>query len=254
MNKVSQLLLLAVMVLAACSKKTTVTTTSTPSTYVPVASVAIEEVNFDYLHGKARMVFKEGNNEREVRANIRIRKDSVIWMNFDVVGIQGGRVLINKDSITVINNVKKEYYVFSYGDLSKKFRFDINYDAIQSVMLGNLIHPKSERDSVEQKSATLLLSQNSGTVQILNFISAANMKIQKVELKETNTHNAVTINYGNFQPVGDKLFPYDDTITIFYKTAAGLLNTAIIFEYTKAEVGDKQLRFPFNIPKKYERK
>jgi hypothetical protein len=113
---------------------------------------------------------------------------------------------------------------------------------------------RTEGDSVEEKSATYLLKQTSGHVEILNFISAATMKIQKVEMKENNSHNSVTLNYGNFQPIGNKSFPYDGTINVFYKTVGGLLNTTIIFEYTKAEVGDKELKFPFNIPKRYDRR
>jgi hypothetical protein len=175
-------------------------------------------------------------------------------MNFTVIGVQGGRALINQDSITIISSVKKEYYVFDYTELSKKFNFEVNYKVIQSAMLGNLIMSRSEKDSVEEKTATYLLKQSSGHVEILNFISSATMKIQKVEMKENDSHNSVTINYGNFQPVGDKMFPYDGTINVFYKTAAGLLNTTIILEYTKAEVGDKELKFPFNIPKKYDRR
>jgi hypothetical protein len=80
------------------------------------------------------------------------------------------------------------------------------------------------------------------------------MKIEKVELREGDTHNSLIINYSNFQPVDNKVFPFDGTISLFYKTAAGLLNTTIIFEYSKAEVGDKELKFPFNIPKKYDRR
>ncbi len=248
-NRHSLFLLALAFVVIACSKKTT-------PTVVPIASsaLAIEQIDFEYLHGKARMVLKDGNKEQEVKANIRVRKDSVIWMNFTVIGVQGGRALINKDSITIISNVDKEYFVFDYKELSKRFNFDINYQVIQSAMLGNLLMERKAADTVEQKSATYLLSQSSGNVDVLNYISAATMKIQKVELKESDTHNSLSINYGDFQPVGNKLFPYNGTINLFYKTAAGLLNTTIIFEYTKAEVGDKELRFPFNIPKKYDRR
>ncbi|MCK6616150.1 MAG: DUF4292 domain-containing protein [Cyclobacteriaceae bacterium] len=237
------------VLLASCSKK------AVPITSVsPKELLAIEEIDFDYFHGKARMVLKDGNKEREVKANIRVRKDSVIWMNFTVIGVQGGRVLINKDSITVISNVDKEYYVFDYNELSKRFNFNVTYQVIQSAFLGNLLINRNETDEVEQKSATFLLKQSSGTVDVLNYISATTMKIQKVELKENNTHNTLTINYGNFQPVGNKVFPYNGTITLLYKSPTGLLNTTIIFEYNKAEVGDKELKFPFNIPKKYDRR
>lgn len=252
MNNRLRLLFLSLpltLLLSACSKKIVA-----PVTTIPSSTLAIEEIDFEYLHGKARMVLKDGNKEREVKASIRVRKDSVIWMNFTVIGVQGGRALINKDSITLISNVDKEYYVFDFKELSKRFNFEINYQVIQSAMLGNLLMTRSDQDSVEEKSATYLLKQSSGPVQVLNYISAASMKIQKVELKESDTHNSLTINYGDFQPVGNRMFPYNGTISLFYKTAAGLLNTTIIFEYSKAEVGDKELKFPFNIPKKYDRR
>lgn len=251
MNKRLWLLLGVVfMLLAACSKKTTTLTDRA----TPKSTLAIEEIDFEYFQGKSRMVLKDGNKEREVKAVMRVRKDSVIWMNFTVIGVQGGRVLINQDSITIISNVDKEYYVFDYAELSKRFNFEINYKVIQAAFLGNMLMARKEDDEVDQKSLTFLLKQSSGTVDVMNYISANTMKIQKVELKENDTHNSLTINYGNFQPVGGKSFPYNATISLLYKTAAGLLNTSIIFEYNKAEVGDKELKFPFNIPKKYDRR
>ncbi|QLH32724.1 MAG: DUF4292 domain-containing protein [Cyclobacteriaceae bacterium] len=54
-------------------------------------TIDIEEIDFGYMHGKARMVLRDEKREREVKANIRIRKDSVIWMTFSVVGVQGER-------------------------------------------------------------------------------------------------------------------------------------------------------------------
>ncbi len=242
-------LLIAPFFLASCSKKIFHQFGGAPK-----ESLIIEEIDFEYFHGKAHMVLKEGQKEREVKANIRVRKDSVIWMNFTVIGVQGGRVLINKDSITVISNVDKEYYVFDYAELSRRFKFEVNYQVIQSAFLGNLLVIRKDEDEVEQKSATFLLKQSSGSIEVLNYISATTMKIQKVEMKETDTHNTLTINYGNFQPVGNKAFPYNGTITLLYKSASGLLNTTIILEYNKAEVGDKELKFPFTIPKKYERR
>lgn len=248
-------LLLLVLASAGCSKKITTSTVSKPVTdIIPNDSLSIEEIDFEYLHGKGRMVLKDGNKENEVKANIRVRKDSVIWMNFTVIGVQGGRALINRDSITIMNNVKNEYFVFDYKELSKKFKLEINYDMIQAAMLGNLLLPRSAQDTVERKTASYLLNQQSKAIDVLNYISASTMKIQKVELKENNTHNSLVINYGNFQPLDTKLFPYDGTIQLFYQAPAGLLNTTIIFEYNKVEVGDKELKFPFNIPKKYDRR
>lgn len=238
-----------IVLATGCSKKVTAPTISTPKT-----TLNIEEIDFDYFQGKARMILRDANKEREVKATIRVRKDSVIWMQFNVIGIQGGKALINKDSITIVSTVDKEYYVFDYAELSKRFNFNINYGVIQSAMLGNPIIARSDDDQAVQESSMYLLKQQVGTINVVNYVNAASMKIEKVELKEGNSSNSLIVNYSNFQPVGDKVFPYNGTINLFYKTLSGLLNTTIIFEYNKAEVGTRELKFPFNIPKRYERR
>ena len=242
-------LFISLLVLSACSKKTI-----GPLTGNPTATLNIESIDFEYFHGKARMVLRDANKEREVKANIRVRKDSVIWMTFSVIGVQGGKALINKDSITIVSTIDKEYFVFDYAELSKRFNFPINYDVIQASLLGNPLLKRSETDVIEQLTSMYLLKQKTGTVDVVNFVNSAASKIEKIELKESDSNNTLNISYSNFQPVGNKLFPYNGTISLFYKAPSGLLNTTIIFEYNKAEVGDRELRFPFNIPKKYDRR
>jgi hypothetical protein len=121
-------------------------------------------------------------------------------------------------------------------------------------MLGNLITPRSDSDVVTQEATMFILKQQAGSVSVTNFINAASHKVEKIELKENRNSNSLVVNYSNFQPVGNKVFPYNGTINLFYKTLAGVLNTTVIFEYNKAEVGDRELKFPFNIPKRYARR
>jgi hypothetical protein len=243
------LLLVVLAFGVSCSKKTI---PSTPG--IPKSALNVEEIDFEYFHGKARMILRDANKEREVKAVIRVRKDSVIWMNFTVLGMQGGKALINKDSITILSNVDKEYFSFDYRELSRRFNIEINYEIIQAAMLGNTIIPRKETDEVVPESTMFLLKQQAGNVSVVNYVNAASQKIEKVEMKEGNSSNSLIINYSNFTPVGNKVFPYNGTINLFYKAVAGLLNTTIIFEYNKAEVGDRELKFPFNIPKRYERR
>src|SRR5690606_28484901 len=183
------------------------------------------EFNFESFQGKARMILRDANKERDVKANIRIRKDSVIWMSFNVVGIQGGKALINKDSITIVSTVDKEYYVFEYRELSDRFNMEITYDKIQAAMLGNLLIPRQSDEEVVRESSMYLLKQQAGDINVVNYVNAASMKVEKVELKEGNSTNSLVINYSNFQPVGDMFFPYNGTINLFYQTPAGQLNT-----------------------------
>jgi hypothetical protein len=233
----------------SCSKKVTaVTTTPSPAT------VDVQEINFGYMHGKARMVYKDDKKEREVKAHVRIRKDSVIWMTFTVVGVQGGKALINKDSITIVSTMDREYYVFDYAELTKRFHFTVNYQVIESAILGNLLQQKKGNDIITSSGNYDILAQAQGDVLIKNSINRTSKKIEKVELVEPASGNTLNISYSDFQPLGDRSFPYNGVISVMYKSLNGMINNTINVEFNKAEVGDKELKFPFNIPRKYDRR
>ena len=242
-------ILLGSALLSACSKKIAPTIDGELS-----KSLSIQEIDFEYLQGKARINYNDGKSDREVKANIRVRKDSVIWMTLSVIGVQGGKALINKDSITIVSTVDKEYFVFDYNELSERFNFKIDYQVVQAAFLGNLILPRSNQDKVERHTSYDLLEQRNGTVLIKNFINASISKIERVELTEEDTKNSIVLNYTNFQAIEDKIFPYNGVINLYYKTPGGVINNVITFEYNKAEVGGKELKFPFNIPRKYDKR
>lgn len=249
--RLNRLLLIGVLALLSisCSKRVT-----PPSVPEPPKNINIQEIDFEYFHGKARINVRDDKKERDVKANIRIRKDSVIWMDISVVGVSGARALVNRDSITIRSNVDKEYFVFEFTEMTKRFNFDLNYRIVQAALLGNLIYDRRPEDAVTGDGTYNILEQKLGTVTIKNFINIASSKLERVELKELDTSNSLVITYNNFQTVGTKVFPYNGFIEILYKTPGGVIKNTMQFEWSKAEVGDRELRFPFNIPKKYERR
>ena len=242
------IIILFLALLSACSKKVL------PTVAPPPATIDIQEIDFEYFHGKARLNFRDNTREREVKATIRIRKDSVIWMTFSVIGVHGGKALINKDSITIVSSVNKEYYVFDYVELSRRFNFKIDFYVIQAAMLGNPIMSKGSGDEITVEETYNRLSQKQGTTSIKNLINKTSKKLEMVELRESTTGNSLKVDYSDFQAVGEKLFPFKSVIDLLYKNPTGLINNTIVIEYNKAEVGDKALRFPFNIPKRYDRR
>src|SRR5258708_14759550 len=123
------------------------------------------------MQGKAKLVFRDNAKEREVKANIRIRKDSAIWMKLHVLGIQGGAVLINKDSITIVSDLQKEYYVFDYAELSKRFNFKVNYHVIQAALLGNLLISKRPNDKIGEDTFFKKLIQKEDSITVQSLIN-----------------------------------------------------------------------------------
>ena len=211
----------------------------------------INEMDFDYFQGKTRIAFKDPDNEIDAKATVRIRKDSIIWMNFSSAGITGVRCLINHDSITVLNALKKEYYTFSYPELSQRFNFRIDFETIQAAALGNLLINRKQTDLASERDTFLVLKQKEGMINVENYIDRDTHKITKVDLNETTSNNSASISYNNFRTVNDQYFPFSGLITLFYKAQNTTLNTTLEFEYSKAEIIDRELKFPFKIPKKY---
>lgn len=251
MNKpwLTPLLFILLVGTTACSKKSLVLDAKKGGT-----AVAVNEIDFNYFSGKAKINYKDEKYDVKAKANIRIKKDSVIWMTLSAVGIPGGRCIINQDSITILNILKKEYYVFDYPELSELFGFEVSFEAIQAVTLGNLIQLRDHSDQLEHAPDALVLRQQSGTVTIDNYINPSTLKIEKVSMQEYVSKNTADIQYMNFQPIGSNAFPYSGIISLFYVAKSGRLSTKIEFEFSRAQIEEKELRFPFNIPKKYERK
>jgi hypothetical protein len=247
--KILSCLIFSSIFLLNCSKKVL------PPISSMATSTEIQEIDFEYLQGKGRINYRDAKGERDVKTTVRVHKDSIIWISFSVIGLQGGRVLINKDSITIVNSIDKEYFVFTYEELSKRFNFKMDYAAVQSAMLGNLIEPRMSSDKIKRESGFDVLEQTQNSVTIKNYINTASTKLEKVEFLESNTNNTISIQYSNFQPLAEKLFPYNGIINIFYKTPSGVvINNGVMFEYARLDVGDEQLNFPFTIPRKYERR
>lgn len=244
------LLILSSILISSCSKNLT----GIRWNFLDKNKLDVQEVDFEYFSGKAKINYKDDELDIKARANVRIKKDSAIWIAFSAIGIQGARCMITQDSITIMNLVKKEYYVFYYDSLSNQFNFDVNFDAIQSVALGNLIVDRKKEDAVVKEGEFYMLQQRSDSVAINNYVNQRTMKIERVEMLEIPSKNSAVIRYYDYGMVQEHAFPFSAIISLFYKANGKTLNTVIEFEYNKAEIEEKPIKFPFSIPKKYDRK
>ena len=244
-------LLLLTSIISSCTRNLFVSALETES-----GTLEVQEFHFDYMKAKAKFRYDDGKNNLKATAHIRIKKDSLIWMSISAtLGIEAARVMIAKDSMMVIDRLNKQYTILNYQDLSEKYNFRIDYDLLQSVLLGNLSSPIEKEDKVTKQPSHFLVLQDRGDVRMENYISLETMKLERAQWLDIPTNNTLTINYTNFQMIDQAIFPYENQIILKYKgTGTTSKNTQINIDYNKAEVTDKKEKFPFNIPQKYERK
>ncbi|MEQ8687775.1 MAG: DUF4292 domain-containing protein [Imperialibacter sp.] len=219
----------------------------------------VQEINFDYFSTKTKINYTEGDNKINASANIRIRKDSIIWFSLTpALGIEAARGIITKDSLVVVDRLNKVYFVYTYASLSEKYNFNIDYQLLEAIFLGNPPRNIKENERVVREADYAMVEQKEGEVTFNNYISTKTSKLEKLSIVDLPTTNTLNITYSDFQVVDEfHIFPFQSLISLVYNKpgTAEAFNTQIEIEHNKAEVEDgKKMKFPFNIPQKYERK
>lgn len=217
-----------------------------------IAKFNVQDIDFKYFSAKAKVDFNGQNGT----LHFRMKKDSLIWVSIGGFGIEVTRMLIRPDSIFVIDRLKKENQFTAYGinELNDKFDLDLSFKNIQAIILGNLPYAKSSRDKLTKHLTEFyLLQQSRGSLKIENYVKIATMKLEKVTLDENATKASGSIVYSDFGPLDSYIFAYRSLINIQLKDAAkGERNTKVEINFTKVELTDKELNFPFNVPRRLE--
>jgi len=248
MNKLQILIALALLFASISCKRDSIRFKSRDT-----KAFQVEELDFDYFDARSKVRFVEGDRQVNGYARIRIRKDSLIWFSVSPpVGLEVTRALITPDTIWILNRLDKEFYIFNYKEISRYFNFDINFQLIQSMVLGNLPKPISAKSRVAKNQEYYMVKQDDDKFNIESYVNLENRKVETVMINEVPTNNMLMLNYTEFKELEQYLFPYNCLVNLTYKTKDGQLITSLNLQYNKAEISDKPLKFPFNVPNKYE--
>ncbi|TAF76667.1 MAG: DUF4292 domain-containing protein [Bacteroidetes bacterium] len=263
MNKIF-LGLIILAILSACHKKKIIKTVTAPE-YKQESNkrktrklIRAKDADFSYLNCKSKIEFSDGVDNFNANANIRVRKDSIIWISITAtLGIEALRCLITKDSVYIINKLQKEYYCYSYQSLKKRFNFNFDYNFLQSVIFGNAPYVVLEQDSSYDCLDTTFTNtrQIRNEIKVENYIKNSTLKLHKLDIYNVMTNDNISIIYDNFQRLDlDTFFGFINKISLNYQNRNGFQSFYLGLEHQKVETGMLDLKFPFNVKQKFERK
>lgn len=211
----------------------------------------IEKINLRNISpewGTLNLKIKTTKNKQEtnISSQIRIRKDSAIWVSIKApLGIEILRSIITPDSIYFMNRIEKTYFIKPISHLKNTIKTEINYYQLQEILFAS---PKITNNNLKfSDSPPFSLKSKS----VNYFFQSLFYKIEKMEIIESD-EKRVTINFYNYQRHKDFngktteiLFPN------FLKIDAWSdeIFTAEI-NYTKIEF-NKKSKISFNIPNDY---
>lgn len=95
---------------------------------------------FQWITGKIEAKASIKGKEQEFTTNIRMRRDSVIWLSIGSLGIEGARILITEDSVKYILQppvFKGSYFEGNHSYLQNLLKIEeLDLCFVQSILLG----------------------------------------------------------------------------------------------------------------------
>jgi Domain of unknown function (DUF4292) len=245
MNKLLLVFSLFLLLLSACKKQ------PATSGHLQKGQNHLEWVplDFDYLVIKSKINLKVQGNSTHLTANIRIKKDSVIWLSITPgMGIEVLRAIVTPDSVKVINRLENKYDAYSISYIKQQLGIAIDYYSLQNLMVGDVLLPFQETDQVLTTDQTWQVKQQQRGLDAVTLISRIQKKVTQTEAANKEDKYLLS-TYNNFILSDSVLFHQEQTLVM----RNGKDTSFIEASHQKIEFPKKSVAFPFNVPKRFEK-
>jgi hypothetical protein len=219
---------------------------------------AVEEVHnrkIDYktFSAKIKVEYEDGKGKQpNITAYVRIIKDSLIWISgyATVFNIEAFRVLINKDSVFVIDKINKEVKLRSMDYLQEVTAIPFDMATLQDLFVGNPVFLTDSVISYKETESKILLAAIGPYFKHLLTLNRSDRLITHSKLDDVNiTRNRTAdITYGEYENNNGLPFSTYREIVVSEKNRLDIQLNFKQYEF------NKELPISFNIPANYKRR
>ncbi|NVO30206.1 DUF4292 domain-containing protein [Hymenobacter lapidiphilus] len=239
------------LLLGSCTKKL-LPDASQPSATNPVPE-AVKAVNLDFQFMTAKGKAQFGDQTANV--NLRMRKDSAIWLSASLLGIEGGRLYITRDSVQVIDKLRREYYSGDFAYLSQRLNVPVTFDMLQALLLGNYLAPISPntQPAITTEGTVQRVRYEQAGLLIMQLVDLAQGRPRQLLVQDSVQANQVTVDYADFRQLesNPQPFAFETQVQVQQRQQPP---TLVTLTYRAVDLDKGRLQFPFSVPKGYARK
>ena len=221
------------------------------------------ELKYTWFSGKFSASYKNQKKSNSFNGQIRIKRDSVIWLSLTPgLGIEALRLIITTDSVKMINKINNTYYIGDYEAVNRFLNTNIDFDLLQAYLMGNdltFYEDGKFRATIDKGAYKLSTAERMklkkyvrnneekvrGFIQNI-WLDSETFKIVEADVKEiSNDKIKLEASYGDFENIEGQLFPKALDVTIW---ATNTIKVKAAFSKISVDV---PLQFPFRIPSGY---
>ena len=209
-------------------------------------------IEFETFNAKINTDYQGGDGKKyDVNAFIRLKKDSLIWISVNAaLGIEAMRVLIDKDSVRILNKLDKEYQVRSLEYLTEVAALPLDLRTLQELIIGNPVFLDTNIVSYSTAENNIsLLSEGKWFRHLITMNNNDHLvlhsKLDDVDILRNRT---CFLTYTDYETAKGVKFSTNRTVSVTEKTK---LDVKLNF---KQYAFNETLSYPFSVPKNYKRK
>lgn len=213
--------------------------------------VVSNNIDFKTFNAKIRVEYNGKEGGDEATAFVRIKKDSVMWLSLrGALGIEGFRVLITRDSVKVMNLLKKTVQLRSISYLQEMTQLPFDFKTLQDLVIGNPIFIDSnvvsyKLDANNQLNVLMTGRYFKHLVTLdNNQFKVLHSKLDDLDLTRNRTCD---ITFSDYQNVAG--FPFATKRSISVAEQSKLDIKLDFKQYTF----NQPMTFPFVVPRNYKR-
>ncbi|MCB0476967.1 MAG: DUF4292 domain-containing protein [Crocinitomicaceae bacterium] len=258
-------ILLVLFILVACGTKKNSQTlvTKERSTEELLTILKNDHDNkLESLQTKIATKFKSKKYNYSFKTSVKLRRDSLLWFRISFAGIPIYDGWVDKDSITVLDKTKKEYWIEDYKFLSSFVATQVTYDNFEELALGLPIEFDTTREYLQVKDKNFYVVSTHSKKDIDKFykgkydtddlimryyIDPDSLRMQKIILDVPQDTATITISYPEFFYLDGNRIPKTSELYITTPSDTILLE----LKYLKSRVNEP-VEFDIEIPDKYE--
>ena len=243
--------IILVLSLISCKSKQSVATTDAVNT-TEVSKIIkghyANEHDFKTLNIRANAKYEDAKQSHSINADIRIKKDEIIWINIKFFGIPMAKALITPTKVSYYEKINGTYFEGDFSMLSNWLGTDLDFNKVQNLFLGKAIDDLSKSKWITEINEKLFKLSKPSNADIIKdfYFEAANFLLKKETISQQSQNRMLEIQYPSHREVGKMFLPNEINIKASQKD-----NVFINIEY-KNTTFDENLSYSYEIPNNYK--
>jgi len=204
----------------------------------------------DWIDAKAKIHFQSDVQNESFNVTIRMKKDSLIWMNVKKLSVEGARILIDKDSVYILNRLEKEYYVRGLDFVEEEFNLPANFEALQTMILGNPYLMAAQDYTATTQQQQYRLSSKEGTEMLNDYwLNGLSLLLEQMSFLDLRYNRKLVVGLEDYRPVEGQNFSFQRNYQMQSDQTG---EVKVKLKFSKLEI-DIPKSMPFSVSSRYKR-